>query len=230
MKIGNKMKRLKPLQLIKDRVFDELKKDIINNTLLPGTKLKEEDIARTLGVSRTPVREAINRLEMEGFVRLIPQRGAYVARATERDVEEIFILRESLEGLAARLAAPRITDAIVDKLKTCVEGFSELEDELELFHAYAKKNALFHHTILRASGSERLIRIASDLFDYSHSFLLSPVGFDDRFRVYLSQHKEIIGALEARNSARSEELMSAHISRVRDGVMNNIEWFLNPRR
>jgi len=224
------MKKLKPLQLIKDRVFDELKKDIINNMLLPGTKLKEEDIARTLGVSRTPVREAINRLELEGFVRLIPQRGAYVARATEKDVEEIFILRESLEGLAARLAAPRITDAIVDKLKTCVKGFPESQDEMELFHAYSKKNALFHHTILGASGSERLIRIASDLFDYSQSFLLSPVGFADRFSVYLAQHEEIIAALETRDSSLAGNLMSAHISRVRDGVMNNIEWFLNPRR
>jgi DNA-binding GntR family transcriptional regulator len=222
------MKKLKPLQLTKDRVFDELKKAIINNTLLPGTKLKEEDIARTLGVSRTPVREAINRLALEGFVKLIPQRGAYVATATQKDVEEIFLLRESLEGLAARLAAPRITDAIMEKLKTCLQGFSEIEDELELFHLHSKKNAILHQTILQASGSERLLRIASDLFDYSQSFLLSPVGFAQRFRVYQAQHHEIIAALQARNSTLAEELMSAHISRVRDGVLNNIEVFLKP--
>lgn len=224
------MKRLKPLQLIKDRVFDELKKDIINNALLPGTKLKEEEIARTLGVSRTPVREAINRLELEGFVKLIPQRGAYVARATQKDVEEIFILRESLEGLAARLATPKLTDAIMEKLKTCVQGFADPKDELELFHSFSKKNALFHQTILQASGSERLIRIASDLFDYSQSFLLSPIGFADRFSVYLAQHQEIIAALETRDSALAETLMSAHISRVRDGVLNNIDLFLKPHR
>jgi len=222
------MKRLKPLQLIKDRVFDELRKDIINNRLLPGKKLKEEDIANTLGVSRTPVREAINRLELEGFVKLIPQRGAYVARATEKDVEEIFILRESLEGLAARLAAPRLTDAVVDKLKTCVEGFPEFHDEQEFFERYKKMNALFHHTILGASGSERLLHIASDLLDYSQSFLLSPIGLSSRLKGMYEEHCEIITALEKRDGALAEEHMSAHIRGARDHILGHIELFLKP--
>jgi len=223
------MKKLKPLQLIKDRVFDELRKDIINNTLLPGTKLKEEDIARTLGVSRTPVREAINRLELEGFVKLIPQRGAYVARATEKDVEEIFILREFLEGLAARLAAPRITNASMEKLKTCVERFTESKDEMKLASEYSKMNTLFHYTIIQSSENRRLIRIAIDLFDYSQSFLLSPLGFASRLDGSLQQHFDIIEALEKRNSESAEHLMRQHIQRVRDGVMDNVNLFVEEK-
>src|SRR5512139_3162319 len=107
------------------RAYQELRRIILEGQVGPGKKLNEGELAKALGISRTPIREAINRLEKEGLVEIFPQRGAFVVQFTEEDVYELFLIRENLEGLAARLATGKITPASLAKLESCLEGFKE---------------------------------------------------------------------------------------------------------
>src|SRR5512138_1774184 len=103
-----------------NQAYQELKRIILERQILPGGKLNEGDLAQALGISRTPIREAINRLEKEGLVKIVPQKGAYVVQFTEADIYELFLIRENLEGLAAYLAATRISEKDLAKLEPAV--------------------------------------------------------------------------------------------------------------
>src|SRR5512147_1509818 len=129
------------------QAYQELKRIILQRQVPPGAKLNEGELARALGISRTPIREAINRLEKEGLVKIIPQRGAYVVQFTEKDVYELFLIRENLEGLAAYLAATKVSEKDLAKLESAVEGFSEPFDEKEI-KRYAREDFKFHQAIV----------------------------------------------------------------------------------
>ena len=121
------MQKIQPSNLsLGSRAYQELKQIILEGQVAPGKKLKEGDLAEALGISRTPVREAINRLEKEGLVEIFPQRGAFVVEFTEKDVFELFLIRENLEGLAARLAAEKISESSLAKLQSCTQGSKSL--------------------------------------------------------------------------------------------------------
>lgn len=209
-----------------NQAYQELKRIILDRQIPPGGKLNEGDLAQALGISRTPIREAINRLEKEGLVKIVPQKGAYVVQFTEADIYELFLIRENLEGLAAYLAATRISEKDLAKLEPAVEGFSEPFDEKEI-RRYAREDFKFHQAVVQLSGAQRLIGLISTLHDYIRIFRLTTVGVSGRMKSSLDEHRELLEAFRLRNPEEAEQRMRQHIRHVRDGVMENIGFFLN---
>lgn len=209
--------------------YQELKRIIITGGIGPGEKLKEADLAAALGISRTPIREAVNRLEKEGLVEIFPQRGAFVVQPTERDIFELFLIRENLEGLATRLAAERVTPSALARLDACVEGFTEPFSEHDV-ERYAREDFEFHRSIVVLSNAQRLIQLVSSLHDHIRIFRLTTRGVSDRMKPSLDEHRQIIEALRRKDAGAAEERMREHVRHVRDGVMQNIQFFLGQSR
>jgi DNA-binding GntR family transcriptional regulator len=209
-----------------NQAYQGLKRIILERQILPGGKLNEGDLANALGISRTPIREAINRLEKEGLVQIVPQRGAYVVQFTEKDVYELFLIRENLEGLAAYLAATKMNEKDLAKLTSFIEGFSEPFDEKEI-RRYAREDFKFHQAVVQFSDAQRLINLIATLHDYIRIFRLTTMGVSGRMKISLEEHRDLLDAFRRKNAEEAEQKMRAHIRHVRNGVMENIGFFLN---
>jgi len=207
------------------QAYQELKRIILEHQVPLGGKLNEGELAAALGISRTPVREAINRLEKEGLVQIFPQRGAFVVRFSEKDVFELFLIRENLEGLAARLAAERVNEGDLAKLESCIQGFKEPFAERDV-QRYAREDFKFHQTVVALSDAQRLIKMISTLHDHIRIFRLTTLGLSTRMKTSLSEHRLLIDTFRKRDSEGAEQRMRHHIRHVRDGVMENIKFFL----
>lgn len=221
------MQKIHPSTLsLGNQAYQELKRIILGRQIPPGENLNEGELARALGISRTPVREAINRLEKEGLVEIIPQRGAFVVQFSAKDVLELFLIRENLEGLAAKLAAERMDEKNLAKLESCVQGFTEPFSKKDI-KRYSREDFRFHQTIVSLSEAQRLINLISSLHDHIRMFRLTTVGLSGRMKTSLAEHREIIESFRKRNPEECEQKMRRHIRQVRDGVMKNIKIFLN---
>lgn len=220
------MSKIHPLNLsLGNQAYHKLKRIILERRILPGGKLNEGELAQALGISRTPIREAVNRLEKEGLVDIFPQRGAFVVQFSEKDIFELFLIREYLEGLAANLAAERVDEKDLVKLNSLIQGFQEPFGDKEV-KLYARNDFKFHQTIVTLSGARRLITLVSTLHDHIRIFRLTTIGLSGRMKVSLSEHRQIIKALKEKDAEKAERVMRQHIRNVRDGVMANIKLFL----
>lgn len=208
------------------QAYQELKRLILDRRLLPGEKINEVALAQALGISRTPIREALNRLAKEGLVNIFPQRGAFVVEFSAQDVEELFLLREKLEGLAAYLAAQKITERDMKKLESYGQGFQEPFSAQEI-KRYAREDFKFHQTIVALSQAPRLISLVSTLHDYIRIFRLTTIGLSGRMKNSLEEHKRIISALKKKDPLAAENAMREHIVHVRQGVIENIHLFID---
>jgi DNA-binding GntR family transcriptional regulator len=208
-----------------NQAYKELKRILLEHQIPQGGKLNEVELAGALGISRTPVREAINRLAKEGLVEIFPQRGAFVIRFSEEDVNELFLIRENLEGLAAYLAAEKMTGTDLTRLESCVEGFKEPYGKKDI-QRYAREDFKFHQTIIKLSEARRLTTLISTLYDHIRIFRLTTMGLSDRMKVSLAEHDRLIEAFRRKDASEAENLMRRHIRHVRHGVMENIKFFL----
>jgi DNA-binding GntR family transcriptional regulator len=221
------MQKIRHSQLsLGNQAYRELKRIILERRVLPGGKLNEGDLAKALGISRTPVREAINRLEKEGLVEIFPQRGAFVVQFSEKDIFELFLIRENLEGLAAYLAAGKMNERQLAKLEACLQGFEEPFSDQEI-RRYAREDFKFHQSIIILSEGRRLINLVSTLHDYIRIFRLTTVGLSGRMKASLQEHRHLLEAFRKKDPEESEQRMREHIRHVRDGVMANIKFFLS---
>jgi len=228
-KVYRKALKLQKVKLINlslvGQAYQELKRIILEHQVPLGGKLREGELAAALGISRTPVREAINRLEKEGLVQIFPQRGAFVVRFSERDVLELFLIRQNLEGLAAYLAAERMNEGGLSKLESCIQGFREPFSESAI-RRYAKEDFRFHQTIVALSDCQRLIKMISTLYDQIRIFRLTMVGLSTRMKTSLAEHRLLVEAFRKKDPEKAEQMMRQHIRHVREGVMENIEFFV----
>jgi DNA-binding GntR family transcriptional regulator len=208
-----------------NQAYKELKRILLEHQIPQGGKLNEGELAGALGISRTPVREAINRLAKEGLVEIFPQRGAFVIRFSEEDVNELFLIRENLEGLAAYLATEKMTGTDLTRLESCVEGFKEPYGKKDI-QRYAREDFKFHQTIIKLSDARRLTTLISTLYDHIRIFRLTTMGLSDRMKVSLAEHERLIEAFRRKDASEAESLMRRHIRHVRHGVMENIKFFL----
>jgi len=188
----------------KEKVYDELKEDILTLKLSPGEPLREQELATRFGVSRTPVREALTKLNHEGLVEIIHQKGAFVARLDFTVIREIYQLREVLEGLAARLAASRID---FHKLEGIEKRLNNSEDAGEI----EETGWRLHEYIIEAAGNKRLaeiVRVLGSQITRVHHFAARIPG---RTKKSLEEHKQIIGALKKRDAKLAEMTVKKHI-------------------
>ncbi len=213
-----KLDTYKPLREV---VFDTLREAIINGTLRPGERLMEIQLAEELGVSRTPVREAIRKLELEGFVVMVPRKGAYVAGISLKDIADVFEVRAALEALAAGLAAERVTGDELEELeRILVRKAKIIEDEnLSLF---VESDTKFHDALYRMSRNQRLIQILSNLQDEIQRFRAASLAYPGRMSEALEEHRKIVEAVAERNIAQAQKLAQEHIENAENSLLEAV--------
>jgi DNA-binding GntR family transcriptional regulator len=171
-------------------------------------RLDERRLSQDLGMSRTPVREALSVLEQEGFVRSVPRRGLIVVRKSKREVVEMITVWAALESMAARLAAPRVTEADLVELHSLVDRFQE--DPSEQLSEYSRANMEFHKAIIRMGGVELMTSLTDNLFIHMRAVRAVTMTQDNRARRSIADHRDIIAALERREAELAERLVREH--------------------
>jgi DNA-binding GntR family transcriptional regulator len=172
-------------------------------------RLDERQVSEKLGVSRTPIREAMTLLEQEGFVRSQPRRGIFVIRKTKREILEMVTVWAALESMAARIAAEKASDAEIRSLR---ELFSDFEQKKPAEHVneYSDANIAFHKAIIRMSGCQLIQEITENLFIHMRAIRKLTIGQDNRAERSIIDHKNIIDALERRDPSAAEQLVRDH--------------------
>lgn len=213
-----KLDNYKPLREI---VFEHLREAIISGQLRPGERLMELQLAEEMGVSRTPVREAIRKLELEGLAVMVARRGAYVSDLSIRDIAETFEIRGALESLAAGLATERITPDELEQLERTLVQIGESIEQNDL-NAVVRLDEEFHAIMYHASRNQRLTQIVSNLREHITRFRLSSLAIPGRFRSVFQEHKNIVEAISERNSALAQALAKEHIENAEHSLMEAV--------
>lgn len=198
--------------VLKNKVYDGLKQAILSMNVYaqPGeTRLDERQLSEDFGVSRTPVREAITRLEQEGFVKVIPRRGAFVVRKTKKEILEMITVWAALESMAARLITERAKDAEIASLRRMFATFDDDRVRAQI-DEYSETNIEFHQAILNMSKCELLNQMAENLFAHMRWIRMRTIAEDDRASRSIIDHMHIIEALEQRDADLAERLVRAH--------------------
>ncbi len=176
---------------------------------LDPIRLDERQLSQKLGVSRTPIREALTLLEQEGFVRAVPRRGIYVVRKSKKEICEMIVVWAALEGWAARLAATRATEEEFKALKDLFQKF-ENEPLSDQMSEYSEANITFHQTIIKLGGCDLIVEMTQNLFIHIRALSTVSLRQDNRAEQSIREHLAIIGALEARNADLAENLVREH--------------------
>ncbi len=211
-------KHYKPLGEI---VFDHLKESILKGELKPGERLMEIALAEEMGVSRTPVREAIRKLEKEKFVEMIPRKGAYVADLTKQDILDVLEIRYVLEGLAAKLAAKKMKEEDIEQLKQNVRDFKEAIENMDRTTMIDNDNA-FHDIIYEATENEKLIEIIQDLHDQYQRFRLVYFNEFDDYAEVCRRHEVICEAIVAGDEDLAKEQAEEHVRVIIQSIKKRV--------
>jgi len=204
----------------KGEAYSNIKSAIMSGELLPGTQLSPADLATQYGMSRTPVRDALNALVQEGLVEVQPRRGYFVSHITVRDVEEVFQLRLILETASAELAATRITPDQIEQLARLSSRY--VAGDPESYRSYLDENRQFHLTVAEAAGNRLLVGVLRETLEQMHRFLVLRLDLSDDADQMLAEHYLLLDAFRKRDSARAREAMRIAIEHARDAVLESI--------
>jgi DNA-binding GntR family transcriptional regulator len=185
--------------------------------------LDERELSERLGVSRTPIREAVAMLEQEGFVRTVPRRGILVVRKTKREIVEMIQAWAALESMAARLITKHAGDGEIATLRALFQGFNGGHVSREHMDEYSSANIAFHQALIRLSDSKLLEAMTGNLFLHVKSIRHRTIFDDDRAERSIKDHMEIIQALEARDTDRAERLVREHTLRLGEHVEKHVD-------
>ena len=203
--------RLEEVKPLRDRIVASIRDSIIAGKIKPGERLLEPDVAKMLGVSRTPLREAFLQLEAEDFVRVTPRRGAVVSELSVKDAEEIYVVKSALESLAARLASAVMTDDIVDKLVSVNDQMEKKAKAKEPdYRALLDLNSMFHRIIVETTKNEKLMQIVNHLRNQTLRYNFIYLSVLSHLEESIEEHRQIIDALCRRDGAAVEILMKNH--------------------
>ena len=207
---------------LRDVVFKTLREAILKGNLAPGERLMEIQLANQLGVSRTPIREAIRKLELEGLVIMIPRRGAEVARITEKDLRDVLEVRAYAALDCIGLACERITDEEIGELRRALESFREVLREGDVTKI-AESDVDFHDIIFSATQNARLIQIVNNLREQMYRYRLEYLkDYTTHDRLY-KEHQQITDAVSDRDKERARKLIVEHIYHQELTVIKNIQ-------
>lgn len=221
--------QLTPLQnpvALRDQVFAALKQAITSMDLYSGDeelRLDERTLSEELGVSRTPIRETLARLEQEGFVRNIPRRGAFVVRKTKSEIIEMIEIWAALEGMATRLVIERASDAEVAQLRSLFKEFADGELRTHI-DEYSNANVRFHQSIIAMSKNHQLQQITDNLFLHLRSIRSRTIHEQDRVTRSNIDHTHIIEAIESRDADLAERLSREHNLGLAAHVRKHVHW------
>lgn len=201
--------KLKKNRTLREQIVSSLRESIINGELSPGQKITEPDLAGKLGISRTPIREAFRQLESEGYLTVIPRRGAVVSSVTRKEIEDFFEIKSLLEGYASRKAARKITEKDIARLNRINDHLEVLAQKGDV-EAFFKKNNEFHNALISLCGNDKLLEIWTSLVRRFVKFRLQALSTPGRLMDSVRQHRRIIDALESKDSDLSENMVYRH--------------------
>lgn len=206
---------------IREHVYRYLKEMIIDGEYKPGDRLIERELADKLNISRTPIREALFRLESQGFVKTLPRKGVVVSDVSEAEVIEVFTILSSLEVLGAKLAAQRVDESLQAQLDEKIEELMTLETGSE--EDFDKKHIEMNYLMYHAAKSPRLFEILSGLTDYIH--MSANMGYETpgRRKESLKEHIEIMKAIRNKEVEMAEYLTKIHIENSKKAYVKSLE-------
>ena len=207
---------------LRDVVFKTLRQAILKGELEPGERLMEIQLAERLGVSRTPIREAIRKLELEGLVLMIPRRGAEVAKISEKNLRDVLEVRRSLEELAIDLACQRIQEEELETLREAQKEFAAAEaagDAMEI----AQTDEKFHEIIYSGTGNQKLMQILSNLREQMYRYRLEYIKDANKRQILLVEHEQILKALSLRHVQEARLAVREHIDNQEITVLKNLK-------
>lgn len=212
----------KQIKSLRDIVLESLRENIIAGKFKPGEHLKERELAEAMGISTTPVKEALRILGHEGLVETLPRKGTFVSEVVDTSIEEILMLKASLESLSARLAAKKISEA----------GLLEMERQINLMETLAKsketekltkENTKFHMSIREAAKNPVIYKMLMNVVAFDNAFRKRALEFNLEIREGFAEHKKIFEAIKERNEESAEKRMKEHILRTAETVLNHLK-------
>ena len=198
---------------LRDVVFENLREAILEGNLKPGQRLMEVQLAEQLGVSRTPIREAIRKLELEGLVVMLPRKGAYVADVSLKDIIDVLEIRASLEGLAASLAAERISEEDINKLEQIMQDFNQGKDDFDV-ETLLRKDVEFHECIFKATNNVRLHQLINSLWEQVYRFRVTYISDYESTKNIINEHQLILNAIKEGNRDLAKKYAQEHIQKA----------------
>lgn len=217
---------IEDVQSLKERTYDALRQAITSMNIYASQdelKLDERQLSAQLGVSRTPIREAIARLEQEGLVRTVPRRGVFVIRKPKSEILDMITVWAALESMAARLITQNATDEEISSLRKLFATVRGAQDKADI-DEYSEKNIAFHQAIIRLSKCPLLIDMADNLFIHMRAIRTKTIGENDRASRSIIDHMAIIEALENRDTELAERLTRQHTLDLGTHVQNNVHY------
>ena len=206
---------------LRDVVFQTLRQAILRGELEPGERLMEIHLANRLGVSRTPIREAIRKLELEGLVVMIPRRGAIVASITEKDLKDVLEVRIGLEELAVKFVCQRIDDRQLRELQEASRKFAEAVQSEDLTKL-AEADVNFHDLIYKATGNERLVQLLNNIREQMYRYRVEYLKDEEVRSSLVEEHNRLWKALKERDAEQAARITQEHIERQQAYIMENI--------
>lgn len=213
--------KLNDYKTLREVIFNTIREAIIMGELKPGERLMEVHLAEKMGVSRTPIREAIRKLELEGLVTMVPRKGAHVAMLSAKDIMDVLEVRSSLDGLATALSAERIMDNELKELENTGKQFRSYAEKGNLLGSI-KKDVEFHDVIYRSSRNDRLIQIANNLREQVHRFRVIYMKDYSSYSDLINEHMEIFEAIYSRDPERARKAAQEHIKNQEAAIIKAI--------
>lgn len=206
---------------LRDVVFNTLRQAILTGELKPGERLMEIHLANRLGVSRTPIREAIRKLELEGLVTMIPRRGAEVAQITEKSMKDVLEVRRTLDALSAELACERISKEEEEALKQACLNF-EAAVKTKDTKAIAKADVAIHDIIAAATGNQRLIQLINNLAEQMYRYRFEYIKDASQHERIIEEHRIIYESIVKKDKEAAAEMAKTHIDNQEKAVIARI--------
>lgn len=202
---------------LRDVVFNTLREAILKGELKPGERLMELQLAAKLGVSRTPIREAIRMLEQEGLAVTIPRKGAEVAKMTEKDMEDVLQIRDALDELAASIACELISKEELEKLRRTMHEFEEYAKTGDV-KKIAEADVKFHDIIYHATENPKLVNMLNNLREQMYRYRVEYLKDEKNYPILVKEHSEIVEGLTTKNKQKVTAAMHRHVANQANAV------------
>ena len=202
-----KRKPIERHQTLREKILETIREAILRGALKPGEKVAEPELAERFGISRTPIREAFRQLESEGYLTVIPRKGAVVTALSERDVEEFYAIKSILEGYAARMAASNLSVKDIDRLEAIndrLEQLARVGDVKTFFRVHNE----FHELFIRAAGNEKLLELIGQLLMKFNRLRMASLSLPGRMEISVNEHKKILEAFKSNDGEKANQLVS----------------------
>ena len=206
---------------LRDVVFNTLRQAILRGELKPGERLMEIQLANKLGVSRTPIREALRKLELEGLVNMVPRKGAEVADITEKSLRDVLEVIKALEELSVQLACEKITEEEIEELKRVAERFKDTLNDQDVTKI-AEADVAFHDVIYTATDNQKLILLLNNLREQMYRYRVEYLKKEEAYPQLIAEHEELIDNISKRNKEEATRIMCEHIDNQVATVINVI--------